>query len=72
MPGLRKGGEVGMTPLERARQRKKTCKTCESRTEINGVSYCEKDGKMLDPMLLECPGPCPIEQRRLNDGRRNL
>ena len=60
-----------MTPLERASQRKKTCKTCESRTEINGVSYCEKDGKMLHPMLLQWPGPCPIEQsesRRANDG----
>ena len=51
-----------MTPLERARQREKTCLTCESRIEINGVSYCEKDGKMLHPMLLQWPGPCPIEQ----------
>lgn len=64
---------MGMTPLERARQKRKTCITCESRTEVNGVSYCEKDGKLLHPMLLTWPGPCPIEQgeknRRAGDGK---
>lgn len=59
-----------MTPLERARQRGKTCRTCESRTVINGVSYCEKDGKMLHPMLLQYPGPCPNEVRERNEGIR--
>ena len=54
-----------MTPLEKAmqRQREKTCLTCNSRVEIGGVSYCKKDGKILHPMLLEYPGPCPIEQK---------
>ena len=53
---------MGMTPLERAKQRRKTCQTCESRKVINGASYCERDGKLLHPMLLENLGPCPNEQ----------
>ena len=56
-----------MTPLEKARrrQREKTCAACEDRTIIDDVSYCEKDGKILHPMLLEKPyGPCPIEYER--------
>ena len=60
-----------VTPLEKARQRQmgKTCATCKERTVINGVSYCEKDGKLLHPFLLMEPyGPCPIEQRA--DGER--
>ena len=69
----------GETPLEKARRRhkEKTCFTCEDRTVIGGASYCEKDGKMLHPMLLEKPyGPCPIEYERkryyegANNGRR--
>ena len=56
------------TPLEKARRRhkEKTCFTCEDRTVIDGVSYCEKDGKIIHPILLEEPyGPCPIEQERV-------
>ena len=57
-----------MTPLEIARQRAamKTCLTCESRVEINGASYCEVDGKLLHPMLLDpkYPSECPIEIER--------
>ena len=59
------------TPLEMAqrRQKEKTCATCKDRTVIGGASYCEKDGKMLHPMLLENPyGPCPIEQEVNNVG----
>lgn len=53
------------TPLEIAIEgKKKKCINCESRIEIDGVSYCKVDGKILHPMLLEPPySLCPIEGR---------
>ncbi len=54
---------MSKTPLEIAMERKKkTCISCESRTEIDGVSYCKVDGKILHPMILEPPYThCPIK-----------
>lgn len=46
---------MSKTPLEIAMEKKKkTCMSCESRTEIDGVSYCKVDGKML-PRAAICP-----------------
>lgn len=39
-----------MTPLERARQEKQViqqCSTCANCVEIDGVQYCEVNGKIL-------------------------
>ena len=66
------GGDTvaDLTPLERARlrQKRRTCTNCPDRVMIDGVSYCGRDGKLLHPMLLEYPGPCPIEQREEANG----
>jgi len=66
---------IPMTPLEIAKRRRrmKTCLTCSDRIEINGVSYCEKDGKLIHPMLLDrnYQTECPDDIRRRNDEKRS-
>ena len=57
-----------MTPLEKALQRHntKSCRTCKDRVEIGGISYCQIDGKMIHPLLLnkQCYTRCPTEEQR--------
>lgn len=57
-----------MTPLEKALQRHntKSCLTCKDRAEIGGISYCQIDGKMIHPLLLNkhCYTRCPTEEQR--------
>lgn len=59
---------MSKSPLKVAlevRDRPKTCADCPDRTNVKGVSYCKKDGKILHPMLLVYPyAECPIEQKR--------
>ena len=63
-----KDGEVGMTPLEKALQRQnaKSCLTCKDRVEIGGIFYCQIDGKMIHPLLLnkQYYTRCPTDEQR--------
>lgn len=47
-----------LSPLEIARQRQRekrlfSCHECENCVKVGGWWYCEDDGKMLHPMMLE-------------------
>lgn len=61
------------TPLEIARERKSkiyTCLDCENCVKVGGWFYCEDDGKMLHPYMIERTNSikCDRAKRREPDG----
>lgn len=40
-----------MTPLEKAKAKEKTCRTCEKSERVGNLLYCGTDGKIIMPMF---------------------